>query len=189
MSRPTDRPRPTLIMTSAAQDMRGAGEAAGQGHRASSPSPTSAGAAATSRRCSCCPIFWPSRRRARPAPSRPGWWTTTALSPKAPRPTPGSWTRTGTVVTRDLSQRHPARRHPPDHAGSGRATRSMKVVERKFTVAEAQGGARSLHVLGHRARRCPVVAIDGKSDRRRRAGPADPPHPGALCRAKRASKS
>ena len=60
------------------------------GRRASSRSPTSAGSAATSRSVALLPNVSASSGRGRPAPMRPGRSTATAMSPRAPRPTPGS---------------------------------------------------------------------------------------------------
>ena len=86
-----------------------------------------------------------------------------------------------TVVTRELSQRHPAGRHPPRDPGGGRRGAAARSCERKFTVAEALK-AREAFLSSATGAAMPVVAIDGKPIGDGTPGTADPADPGALCR-------
>ena len=149
---PPIAPRPTLIITMrAAWTWPALRRAAGEGHRGHHPARQALG------RCDIKTVqllpnlLAKTGGASRPAPSRPGWWTTTALSPKAPRPTPGSSTRTAAHHPRS-QQRHPARRHPPHHAGGGGRGAAARWWSANSPSRRRKAAQGSLHLLGHRGR-------------------------------------
>ena len=148
-------------------------ETACEGRRRHHPAGRALGPARHQVDGACFPISWPRPRLARPAPSKPGWWTPTATSPKAPRPRPGSWTRTGQVVTRDSQQRHPARRHPAGDPGGRGREHSFASSSALSRSAEALTAPRGLHHGGH------TGGHAGDCDRRAagRRGQARPDNP------------
>ena len=144
----------------------------GARRHAASPSSacrTTAGAASISRPSVCCPTFWRGRRPSSRARAMPGSSTKTASSWKRPRPMPGSsrqrahWSR-GTPIT------------PSCAASRARwcSTRSkaqgLAIEERAFTLEEAFA-AREAFITSATQLVLPVVKIDGRTDRRRQAGP------------------
>ena len=100
------------------------------------------------------------------------------MSPKAPRPRPGSWTRQGQVITRDLSNAilpGVTRRVILEAA----AEAQLRIVERPFTLAEAKP-AREAFITAATLGATPVIAIDGEPVGRGPAGPGYPTDSGAL---------
>src|SRR6185437_6594049 len=124
----------------------------------------SAGAAVTSRRCSCFPICWPRPPRAAPAPTRPGSTTAWIVDAK------------GTLRTRSLS-----------HAILPGVTRrvileaaeeaQLPVSEAGFSVAEAHSAKEAF--ISSATGIMPVIAIDGRPVGEGRR-PRDPPGSGTL---------
>ena len=94
----------------------------------------------------------------------------------------------GNVVTRDLSQRHPARRHPPHHAG-GRGRGAAARWWSANSPWRRPRRAREAFISSATGAAVPVVAIDGQTIGDGTPGPADPPHSDALCRARPAPKN
>ena len=87
------------------------------------------------------------------------WSMTTATSPRAPRPTPGSSRRTGALVTRQLEHRDPRRHHPrarcsssspPEASAGGAAVHARR----------SEGGAEAF-LTSSTSLVLPVTRIDG----------------------------
>ncbi len=126
----------------------------------SSPCPTSAGAASTSRAWRCCPTCSPSRPRASRARARPGW--STAQGRVTEGASSNAWivSRDGVLITRPLG-----------HDILPGITRSVVIdavqaqgltfEERAFTVEEAYA-AREAFVTSASQLVLPVVSIDGR---------------------------
>ena len=95
-----------------------------------------------------------------------------ATSPRAPRPTPGSSTRTGRLITAPDRQRHPARRHPHHPDRSAASARRHRAGGAAVHRGGGQGGAGGLHYLGDQHRHA-GGAHRRQADRQRRAGPVD----------------
>ena len=78
----------------------------------SSPSRTSAGSAATSRRCPCCRTARQAAGGARRAPTRPGWSTRDGMVTEGTSTNAWIVTHDGKLVTRQADPCHPERHHP-----------------------------------------------------------------------------
>ena len=152
---------------SIARQRRQAGGGGRRGdHRARQP----LGRASTSRRSASCRTCSPSRRRGRPAPSRPGSSTATASSPKAPRPMPGS-----SPATERSSRARPSTASSAASPGASSSTspgrEGLTVEERPFTVAEAQAAREAFITAASDHRHA------GRPDRRRRRSATGKPGP------------
>ncbi len=131
--------------------------------------PTNAGRIRTSRRCSCCRTCWPSRPRARPAPTEawfvdPDGFVTEGASTNA-------WIvdADGALVTRQADQailRGVTRSTLLDVA----ASQGLSFHERPFSVEEAYR-AREAFFSSATTIAMPVVAIDGRPIGDGRPGP------------------
>ena len=147
-------------------------EAAGKRHRGDHPARHALGPLRHQDGAASAQSAGQDRRRARPAPSRPGWWTMTALSPKAPRPMPGSWMRTA-MSSPAISPTPSCPASPAASCWKRRRRRQLPVVERKFTVAEALR-AREAFLSSAIGRGGPGGDDRRQDDREWHARPADP---------------
>ncbi len=156
---PKESQRPTLVLTARPYDVRGGGTAAIGWHSRHHPAPTSAGAAATSRRLSFWPIFLPRQRRGGRAPMRP------RLVDQAGFVTEGTSTnawivdKDGQLITRGLSNAilpGVTRRVILEVA----AEAQLPVLERQFTPDDVKV-AREAFISSASGAAVPVVTIDG----------------------------
>ena len=147
-------PRPTLIMTCAARIDGGAWQARGEGRRRAIAAGRPLGPLRHQDDAAAAQCSGQAGRRARRAPSKPGWWMSDGYV------TEGASTNAW-IVDREGTRRHP--RPQPTRFCPGVTRRVMlagawprrrsRSWSARFTVAEADG-PRGLPVRGHRRRPC-----------------------------------